>query len=446
MADVDGDGAPDALWIGDQDLARLYRNDGDGDLVDASGSLPALTTAPRSVTLGDVDGDGDPDALVGQTFVAGTDRLWVNDGAGGFLDLAGALPFTAGNSEDFELLDANGDGDVDLLVAKGSQPDALLLGDGSGGFANVSNLLPSFPTGTFGLALGDLDGDGDLDAYGAVFSASQTDRLYLSGPGGVVGVTNQLPPAKELTRAVELGDVDGDGDLDAVLQTTSGFDAHVYLNDGAATFTNADVLLPPLADQDGQDLALGDLDLDGDLDAVLAFGLGSGPDAADPNVLLRNDGGVFAVDPAYPQLDQETRALALADLDRDGDLDVLEANTSTQDRAWRNLRTQLAWAAVPGLGKPLDLELFAGAGSNALLASAPATGELAVAGIENALLLDLAGLVVLGNVGLDPDGEGSFSLPVPADAALAGVTVFTQALHTAPLAFSNLEGVTLSTF
>jgi len=108
------------------------------------------------------------------------------------------------------------------------------VGGGSGAFAPHPT-SPTFGAGSsYSLALGDVDGDGDLDAI--VANASQPEDVYLNAGSGVF-VPHPISPTLGAGSSfdVALGDVDGDGDLDAIL-AKDGPQA-VYLNDGAGGFT-----------------------------------------------------------------------------------------------------------------------------------------------------------------------------------------------------------------
>ena len=184
-----------------------------------------------------------------------------------------------------------------------------------------------------GVALGDLDGDGWLDALLAYAGGSL--GLRNDGAGGLVAdasitVDGAAPPAAE---GVALGDLDGDGDLDAVFARWGAEDL-VLLNDGLARFTST-----PIAGSGGATFTptLADLDGDGDLDLALAAGSASlsfddivhGDATGDPNLVYRNDGGAFTLVPdALPEVGTIgiTFALAAVDADDDGDIDLYSAN------------------------------------------------------------------------------------------------------------------------
>ncbi len=154
-ADYDGDGDGD-LAAADQvaQNTTLYRND--------AGAFVAATTLPGaadlSVEWGDIDGDDDPDLAVG-TASSGPTRVYRNNG--GVLSILWSSDETD-DTQDLSLGDADGDGDLDLLVSArlGEAPTRLYRNDGSS-----FQLVYSTPEldETWGVAWFDFDLDGDLD-------------------------------------------------------------------------------------------------------------------------------------------------------------------------------------------------------------------------------------------------------------------------------------------
>ncbi|MGH7150224.1 MAG: FG-GAP-like repeat-containing protein, partial [Planctomycetota bacterium] len=212
------------------------------------------------------------------------------------------LPANSDSARAVSLGDVDGDGDLDAFLGNYGQQNRLYLNGGTGVFTDVTATnLPALVDYTAAIALGDVDGDGDLDAfvgnYGSFSSSGMQNRLYFNGGAGVfadVTATN-LPALSDFTNAVALGDVDGDGDLDAYTGNASSASAggqnRLYLNSGTGFFTDATVANLPALLNDTQAVALGDVDGDGDLDALE----GTGSSSVAQNRLYFNGGaGVFA--------------------------------------------------------------------------------------------------------------------------------------------------------
>ena len=171
------------------------------------------------------------------------------------------------------------------------------------------------------MALGDLDGDGDLDAF--VTNSGQADRIWLNGGAGNFtdsGQTLSSGPSSD----VALGDVDGDGDLDALVGDTSGGNS-LWINNGSGVFGYGQ----GVDDNAGYAVALMDVDGDGDLDAFIA--------TDGPNRLWENDGnGSFSDTGQEVGQYRDSRGMDYGDLDGDGLLDVILTNLYTDDEVSLN--------------------------------------------------------------------------------------------------------------
>ena len=128
-----------------------------------------------------MDVDGDLDAWVANlanppSVTGEADRVWLNNGTGVYIDSGQML----GNffSRDVSLGDVDGDGDLDAWVAiadSGGQPNRVWLNDGNGNYSGSGQALGN--SQSFDASLGDVDGDGDLDAWVA---ASGPNRVWLN--------------------------------------------------------------------------------------------------------------------------------------------------------------------------------------------------------------------------------------------------------------------------
>ena len=182
----------------------------------------------------------------------------------------------------------------------------------------------SFQAGsTANVALGDVDGDGDLDA---IFANSNTAPEQVWKNDGTGAFTQFATFGNGDTYDVALGDLDGDGDLDAFAGNRLSDDT-IWLNDGTGIFTLHDSVSSDWT----QDVALGDLDRDGDLDAILATNPGAF------TVWLNDGTGDFSAHPTTPLIGTSgADAVTLGDIDGDGDLDALAAQGGGPERVWLN--------------------------------------------------------------------------------------------------------------
>jgi hypothetical protein len=215
------------------------------------------------------------------------------------------------DSRDVALGDLDLDGDIDAYVANcglsAKNPnDKVLFNDGTGIFTDSVQAIGD--TCGFSVALGDLDNDGDLDAV--VGTSAQNENLILQNDGAVFFTVTQSLDTSASTD-IALGDVDGDGDLDVTMVHDTNTWS-VWINAGDGTFAEHRQFQ---TSSSNVNLDLGDLDGDLDLDLFI---IGRERDS-----IWFNDGaGIFS---AGSQLfeDRESFDVALGDFDGDGDLDAI---------------------------------------------------------------------------------------------------------------------------
>ncbi|MEM7205896.1 MAG: VCBS repeat-containing protein [Planctomycetota bacterium] len=360
LGDLDGDGALDALTVGfiPKTTGRhgiLWRGDAGGDFVDASTQLPANASKARDVALGDVDGDGDLDAILA---LNGDPRgtpgvgaeLWLNDGTGRFIDAPARLPASVNRvALAVAMGDVDGDGDLDALFGQWGRPCLLFINDGSGQFTDQSAWIPQDSSVTEALALVDLDGDGDLDAVLANGAAGAASRVWANNGTGHFSRAFVFPFTSE-AYALDTADIDADGDADVLFGLATG--AELYVNLGNLTFVPSTQIPAAGASGATRAVALADVDGDGRPDALI------GGQGSEPNEVWHNlGGGAFALSskPTPPLVAGDAQDLAIGDVDRDGDPDVLIATAPDQEnRLWLNdgtggfLDVGAASARIPG--------------------------------------------------------------------------------------------------
>lgn len=299
------------------------------------GSDLAVGPNPTSVAVGDVDGDGDLDLLTANEASSvrntGTVSVRVNDGRGGF---AGGQEVTVGRGPfQVVLADLDNDGDLDLLTANSGDLTtqvSLRLNNGMGDFG-IGYSLTGLSLNPHGLAVGDVNGDGRLDVLAAFYTDNQAATsstvsvLLNNGPGAPAFFTaSQDVVVSSRPLNVALGDVDGDGDLDFVSASSKDSTASVRLNDGAGRFTGTQEVRVGV---NSQAVVLGDVDGDGDLDMLTVnyfdFKNPLSSYTSSTASVRRNDGRGNFSGTQEVALGQGARSLALGDVDGDGDLDLL---------------------------------------------------------------------------------------------------------------------------
>jgi hypothetical protein len=302
-SDLNGDGLPDLVISGVNNLFGWYANLGNGQYGPQQ-SIPAFTP---NVTLAavDVDGDGTTDLLA-----SGAAGTWAaNDGLGNFT-VMDTMPVNGIHA------DLDSDGDLDLALNTNTSCDVKWLrNDGAGiAWSTVDvEIFNAYNLSGTRQAFGDVDGDGTTDM---VFTHGQGIIGWYPNPlgDGNFGPRERIGQCLGGGNGMQVFDVDLDGDLDVVSSAYYGDWLTWYANDGAGTFGSQQLIAEHLENVD----LIGSADLDGD-----GFGdlITTKPEAA---VVRNNNGGSSWSAMALPG---NGVAATIADLDGDGDADLIGTGT-----------------------------------------------------------------------------------------------------------------------
>ncbi len=373
---------------------RLLRGSADGVYTDVTeGSGLGDTGYGMGVAVGDIDNDGDADVYVTNF---GPDALYRNNGDGTFTDITASstiannawgasacfADFDADGSLDLfvtNYLDYGGESEVDVPHCKDNRgdpdycgpqsfdgtPDRLYHNNGDGTFADASTESGIGRAGRKGLGLLCIDFTGDRRPDVLVANDGEQNQLWVNkGDSTFVdeaparGLAVNAAGRTEAGMGVAAGDANGDGQLDVFMTHIWKESNTLYAGGEHSTFEDRTdsaglaALSRPLT---GFGTAMFDIEHDGDLDIVVVNGRvfrdEPHPDVtlepfwsfyAEPNLVFENDGqGQFSSIPRdragpFVSTIEVGRALIPADLDGDGDLDLVLTNCGGRPRVYRN--------------------------------------------------------------------------------------------------------------
>jgi len=335
VPDADGDGHPlFGATARRPDPARL-------DYVDER-----LMAASVSVTFGDLDGDGNADAAVAvssaqagpeDSFQPNFVSVLLGSGDGVFAPPTVHLLEDDRELTDVGLADFDADGDLDMAVTDAQNDQILVaLNNGDATFAEEV----AYPAGDEPRSLhaADLNADGHPDVV-ALNLRSHDVSVFLNRGDGTLEAERRVFVGGVTQRGIgnltfpvpgpffDIADLDADGDPDLAIPARGR--VKLLFNDGDGAFTLADEH-PVALNPDAYDVELGDLDGDGDADlAVTSTSFGFDPTQA-VSVMLNRGDGTFGPAAGYsgdyydcPSCFYNFTALAMGDIDADGDRDLL---------------------------------------------------------------------------------------------------------------------------
>lgn len=322
VGDVDGDldldigvTVAEQDWTLDADYGLVFLNDSTGSYVD-SGAVLDVGRGPLCIRAEDVTGDLRADLVVSSAS-DNTLLLFVSQGVGAFDP---PVEYTAVDTTQVEVRDADGDGLKDLVSLGPAKSATVITGLGAGEFdapefAETGDLIRE-------VRAGELDGSPGLDLVSVSSLPNQLAFQFNSGVGEFLP-PSILPLSEDGDPySLALCDLDQDLDLDlCVLFKDNGDRVEMLENLGAGSFT----LLAPLDTSSTTGDSIRSARLDGDAIDDLVI-LNSGDSVS---VLLGLGGGAFAPPVVYPVADTSNSSdlVEIADFDGDGDQDLVTTPT-----------------------------------------------------------------------------------------------------------------------
>ena len=272
----------------------------------------------------DVNGDSWLDLFAGSPDYGSGCRIYMN--SGGVLDATASWFGTEeGLCSGADAADFDDDGDVDLAVAvyhyTSSKTKNRIYKNHSGVLETTASWLSDDTGKSYDVVFSDVDNDGDLDLVAA---NDGVNRVYENTNGSSMNTTASWSSAADkYTRGITLLDIDGDSYPEVFPADRSAGPSYpkphtrVFPNNAGSIGEEAIWVCPLGIDSTAIELA--DMDNDGDSDMAII--------TSDETYVFCNDGGSFETLDLYPvpvwTADKNMWATGIEDLDRDGDLDLI---------------------------------------------------------------------------------------------------------------------------
>jgi hypothetical protein len=382
-ADLNGDGRIDLLAVNPSaDRLLLFQQSSIGNLAPTATSI-ATGSSPESIAAADLNGDGLMDIVSAD---ANSNRLslFAQNVTGGFTSTPTTLATGSGTAR-VAAIDINGDGRIDIASAAaldnslslflqtpaatypsspitlttGARPLAIASADiNSDGRIDIvsadanSNRLSLYlqsqmgtfpatpttlPTGSFPVSIAaiDLNADGRIDLVSADRSSNRLS-LFLQTPTGTYPATPSTLATGTSPSAVAAADVNGDGRIDLVSADRLSNRLSLFVQNSAGSFPATPATLTTGFSPDR--VAAADINGDGRIDLVVADSTTTPNATGRITIFLQDFSGAFPATPTTLTVTPNliVSAIATADIDGDGCIDIVSADSTDRIRVFVN--------------------------------------------------------------------------------------------------------------
>ena len=390
FADMNGDGRHDLITMGYDATSTprfmLYDNNGNG--VFSPRETSVADAANGSIDVGDVDNDGDLDLLLtgeyypdGASLLVELTRVYLNDGADFSLAFDAPVGFRRGEAKFF---DAEHDGDLDFAVVGGNDSARgarVAVNDGEGNFSWTGpDSGYTYELDYASLEIVDMDFDGFEDIL--VFGYRSGRPQYQDRSGAYLRKSDPLRAGSFVEAATNISLLYSHGDIQAIPATPFFGDRYLmtginaagdYVARGMQNVWTGHIFYKPVAYSDA---ALGDYNFDDVVDLALMGDTAAQGDAivmiyesarGDDNI---NDTTYYP--PTYEWTGARNGAVAWADIDGDGDLDLFvmgaaQTNGEAVTTAYYRRNDYDLEQGIPRPSAPTELQASSSAHANSIV-------------------------------------------------------------------------------
>jgi hypothetical protein len=346
-----------------------------------------LAWGGKHMALGDINGDGHVDAAGAD---GATVRVMFGNGAGQFaspdpLNSSSGWISLAATPKSLTVADLNKNGKLELITGLSDGKLAVFEYLGVSGFSAPTHTTLESGQGLYDLEVGDLDGDGHLDVA-ALTGNGKVRVVYGNGQGGfrkhyenmgqwgwfqVLTTSTILTPNGD---SLALGDINRDGDLDVIVSATDGASGTVFVTRNNGNMDFATPTTYAVNDYINTDVAVADLTGDGKPEIIVSLYC-----CTSVQVLVNNGFGSFTSS-SFHDAGSHPNSVTVADLNGDNKLDVITGNHSNEGAA------VMFGNGLGGLSDP-SLDVFTGVNAGdarVRAADADNDGDLDLFTIHNA--------------------------------------------------------------